>query len=49
MKRKGWQIIGFYEKAEKSLEDESDGDANCRCCTLNCPKGPGKETGRTGD
>ena len=39
-----WQIVGFYQEAEKSKKPESDGDANSSKYAWNGPQMLGKET-----
>ena len=43
------QIHGTYQGAEKSVEQEGDGDASCCWCTWNDPKRLGKVTRKTGN
>ena len=34
-KQKDRQILGYCERAEKAVEDESDSDINCSWCSWN--------------
>ena len=43
-KRKDKQIIGSYQRAEKTVEYHGDGDTNCRWCTWKSPQRLVKET-----